>query len=45
VLGTGEAPLLHGYAVVDRQADGQLKVSVSDVNGTQQDVWSVGPNQ
>jgi hypothetical protein len=50
VLGTGGAPLLatgafHGYAIIDQQADSQLKVSVCDVSGTQQDVWSVGPNQ
>jgi hypothetical protein len=49
VLGTGGAPLIaggafHGYALVDQQGDGQLKVSVYDVANALQDSWSVGPN-
>jgi hypothetical protein len=50
VLGTGGAPLVaggafHGYAIVDQQMDGTLKLSVYDVtNGMLQDTWSVGPN-
>jgi hypothetical protein len=49
VLGTGGAPLIsggafHGYAVVDQQGDGTLKVSVYDISNALQDSWSVGPN-
>jgi hypothetical protein len=51
ILGTGGAPLLatgtfHGYALVDQQADGTLKVSVYDVlTNAVKDSWSVGPNR
>lgn len=52
VLGIGGAPLLaagsdfNGYAMVDQQATGQLRVTVFNINGDlQRDQWSVGPNQ
>jgi hypothetical protein len=50
ILGTGGAPLIsggafHGYAIVDQQGDGTLKVSVYDITNALQDSWSVGPNQ
>ena len=50
VLGTGGAPLLatgsfHGYATIDQQTNGDLKVSVYDIMGdVLVDSWSVGPN-
>jgi hypothetical protein len=49
VLGTGGAPLIaggafHGYALVDQQGDGNLKVTVFDVSNVQQDSWTVPPN-
>jgi hypothetical protein len=49
VLGTGGAPLIsggafHGYALVDQQGDGTLKVTVYDVANALHDSWSVGPN-
>jgi hypothetical protein len=51
VLGIGGAPLIaggafHGYALVDQQPDGQLKVTVYDLSKPSPvDTWSVGPNQ
>ncbi len=50
VMGTGGAPLIaggafHGYALIDQQADGHLKVTVYDIGNALQDSWSVGPNQ
>jgi hypothetical protein len=50
VLGIGGAPLIaggafHGYALLEQQASGQLKVSVYDIaSNTLVDSWSVGPN-
>ena len=51
VLGIGGAPLLaagsdfNGYAMIDQQANGQLRVTVFNINGDlQRDQWSVGPN-
>ena len=52
VLGIGGAPLLaagsdfNGYAMVDQQPSGQLRVTVFNINGNlQRDQWTVGPNQ
>ena len=50
VLGNGGAPLIaggayNGYAVVDQQSNGDLKVSVYDTGNVLQDSWSVGPNR
>ncbi len=50
VLGLGGAPLLglatwNGYAIVDQQLDGRLKVSVYDLSGgTLRDSWYAAPN-
>jgi hypothetical protein len=50
ILGTGGAPLIaggafFGYAIIDQQANGQLTVTVYDINAaTPVDTWSVGPN-
>ena len=50
VLGLGGAPLLgsatwNGYAMVDEQADGRLKVTVFDLSGgTVRDTWYAAPN-
>jgi hypothetical protein len=51
VLGTGGAPLIAGgafwgYALIDQQTNGQLQVTVFDLNNssTPVDTWSVGPN-
>jgi hypothetical protein len=51
VLGIGGAPLIaggafHGYALLEQQTSGQLKVSVYDIaTTTVVDTWTVGPNQ
>jgi hypothetical protein len=51
VMGNSGAPLIaggsfYGYAMVDQLPDGQLQLSVYDVNaGALVDKWSVGPNQ
>ena len=52
VLGIGGAPLLaagsdfNGYAMVDQQPNGQLRVTVININGDlQRDQWAVSPNQ
>jgi hypothetical protein len=50
VLGLGGAPLLgaatwNGYAMIDQQADGRLKVNVYDLSGgTLRDSWYAAPN-
>ena len=50
VLGNGGAPLIsagtfNGYGVIDEQSNGQLQVSIFDVqSGAMQDQWSVSPN-
>ena len=51
VLGLGGAPLLgtatwNGYALIDEQTDGRLKVTVFDLSGgTLRDTWYALPNQ
>ena len=50
ILGLGGAPLLgsatwNGYAMVDEQPDGRLKVTVFDLSGgTVRDTWYAAPN-
>ena len=49
ILGLGGAPLsssgvLYGYGIIDQLPSGLLQVSVFDLNGAAQDLWTTGPN-